>query len=267
LRAGAGSAADAMERRARTAADLAPSWASRFLKLAYRREWAEAEELVEESIILGVPLDVEALNPSDEPLTPIGASIKDTTPLSLFVALQGLGHNIHVEAYGRSLLGVALQNGREDIARRLLDAGISLTTTADCPPLDAIRDSLAHMVDELVALGADVNGGSYKPLWQAANERRWRVLHALLDAGADARLPSGASRSQTASDLLRWDAEAAMRKREGARREQNWDVLDAYEALLAEEEAGDVGVAERRLAHAVRWTWRRRRYAVVGVWV
>jgi hypothetical protein len=256
-----------MERRARTAADLAPSWASRFLKLAYRREWAEAEELVEESIILGVPLDVEALNPSNEPLTPIGASIDTTAPLSLFVALQELGHNIHVGAYGRSLLGVALQYGREDIARRLLDAGISLTTTADCPPLDAIRDSLAHMVDELVALGADVDSGKCTPLWMAAHDHRLRVVHALLDAGADARVPSGWSQHETASRSLRWDADVAMHTREGARREQDWDVLDAYEALLAAEAAGDVGVAERRLAHAVRWSWRRRRYAVVGVWV
>jgi hypothetical protein len=256
-----------MEWRTLKSADTGATWVSRFLKLAYRDKWSDAVALVEEAIRLGVALDVEALNPSNVPLTPIAASIKDMAPLSLFVRLQGLGHNIHVEAFGRSLLGVALQHGREDIARRLLDAGISLTTTTDCPPLNAIDDSLAHMVDELAALGADVNGGDMTPLWWAASGRRWRVVHALLDAGADARVPSGASRSQTASDLLRMDAVTAFRTPEEARHEHHWDVLDAFEALVAEEEAGDVGLVERRLAHAVRWTWWRRRYAVVAVWV
>jgi hypothetical protein len=253
-----------MDRRPLTAADAGAAWAARFVTLADKREWADAEALVDEAIRLGVSFDVEALNASRVPLTPIAACIDTSTPLSLFVKLQGLGHSIHGDPFGRSLLGVAVQHGREDIARLLLDAGISVTTTADYPPLDAIDDSVAHMVDELAALGADVNGGKCTPLWKAANGHRWRVLHALLDAGADARVPSGWWRNETASSRLRYDATTAFRTPVESRHEDDWDVLDAFEALVAAEKAGDVGLAERRLAHAVRWSWRRRRYAVVG---
>jgi len=157
----------------------------------------------------------------------------------------------------------ALRAGNEPLARLLLRRGACLSSFL---LLYSIHDSLAHMVDELVGLGARLDELSWNrdtalhsTLYEVAGRPvRCHVALALIAAGADVLMCSEG------------DGQIALRYVDEWRRTADAGKRAVYAALEAATAGGEADRVRRVAGHMRRWAWTKRREVVVacaeGMW-
>jgi hypothetical protein len=150
----------------------------------------------------------------------------------------------------RTPLYLALKYGREATARVLLRRGARPSAS---PVLYSLHDSLAHMTDELVGLGAEVDvvHCMLAPLYAAGFGGRYAVVMALLAAGADPLLLE-----MDPDDPASFLADVSTLRLPPA---------EVVAAVCAAAEGGEADRVARVVGHRTRWAWAKRRAAVVAV--
>jgi len=206
----------------------------------------------------GAPLDV---NVGGDTL--LCRLISSHAPLELIESVVAAGASTEYEGIGsNTALMEALQHGDEAMVRLLLRLGAQLRPPR-CSVLFDISDAQAHLVDELVGLGAELDKAQVSmletPLFRASVFARPAAVRALLGAGADT-----GPRNYAGTDAL-----TAVGDSEEINVHDDPTVYDRHDAvrvMLAEAVAGgEVGRLQRVAGHRGRWAWQKRREVVVAM--